>query len=71
MKPNGVYVPSRVDVEIAEKQRLLSERNKFYAKLTRLGYIPDDDMRQEVEALITRLEARIEALADNIIAIGG
>jgi len=68
---NAVFVPSKVDREIADKQRLLSERNKFYAKLNRLGYIPDEDMRNQVEGIRRELERRIEALADNIVAIGG
>lgn len=68
---NAVFIPSKIDREIAEKQRLLSERNKFYAKLNRLGYIPDEDMRSQVEAIRQELERRIENLADNIVAIGG
>ena len=70
MKPLA-YVPTLSDIEIAEKQRLLSDRNKFYAKLTHIGYIPDDDMRHQIMAMRETLENRIESLADDIIAIGG
>ena len=66
-----VFVLAKVDREIIKKQQLLSDRNKFYGKLNRIGYIPDEDMRNQVESIRKELERRIEALADNIVAIGG
>lgn len=66
-----VFVLAKVDREIIEKQQLLSDRNKFYGKLNRIGYIPDEDMRNQVESIRKELERRIESLADNIVAIGG
>lgn len=71
MKPLQIYVPTKLDREIAEKQRLLSERNKFYGKLNRIGYIPDADIRDQIETIRRDLEHRIETLAENIVAIGG
>ena len=65
------YVLTEHDIEIMKQQALLADRNKFYAKLNRIGYIPDDDMRHQVEAIKCELEKRIESLADHIIAIGG
>lgn len=66
-----VYVLTEHDIEIMRQQALLSDRNKFYAKLNRIGFIPDEDMRHQVEAIKCELEKRIESLADHIIAIGG
>ena len=65
------YVLTEHDIEIMKQQALLADRNKFYAKLNRIGYIPDDDMRHQVESIKCELEKRIENLADHIIAIGG
>lgn len=65
------YVLTEHDIEIMRQQALLSDRNKFYAKLNRIGFIPDEDMRHQVEAIKCELEKRIESLADYIIAIGG
>lgn len=65
------YVLTEQDIEIMKQQALLADRNKFYGKLTHIGYIPDEDMRHQVEAIKCELEKRIESLADHIIAIGG
>lgn len=65
------YVLTEHDIEIMRQQALLSDRNKFYAKLNRIGFIPDEDMRHQVESIKCELEKRIESLADHIIAIGG
>ena len=66
-----VYVLTEHDIEIMRQQTLLSDRNKFYARLTHIGFIPDEDMRHQIEAIKCELEKRIENLADHIIAIGG
>ena len=71
MKPLQIYVPTKLDREIAEKQRLLSERNKFYGKLNRIGFIPDEDLRRQIEYIRRDVEHRIETLAEYLVEIGG
>lgn len=66
-----VYVLTEHDLNVMQQQQLLTDRNKVYAKLTRIGYIPDDDMRHQIEAIKCELEKRIEQLAEHIVAIGG
>ena len=66
-----VYVLTEHDIEIMRQKTLLSDRNKFYSRLTHIGFIPDEDMRHQIEAIKCELEKRIESLADHIIAIGG
>lgn len=65
------YVLTEHDIEIMRQQALLSDRNKFYGKLTHIGFIPDEDMRHQVESIKCELEKRIEKQAYHIIAIGG
>ena len=71
MKPLQIYVPTKLDREIAEKQRLLSDRAKFYGKLNRIGFIPDEDLRRQIEYIRRDVEHRIERLAENLVEIGG
>lgn len=71
MNPLRVYVPTKLDIEISQKQRLLSERNKFYGKLNRIGFIPDEDLRCQIEYIRRDVEHRIEMLAENLVEIGG
>ena len=59
-----------VDVVIAEKQRLLFDRNHLYARLNLLGYIPDTDMRTQLEHIKADLESRIDRLATEIVEMG-
>lgn len=63
--------PGDIDIEIAQKQRLLSERAKFYGKLNRIGFIPDEDLRHQIEYIRREVECRIERLAENLVEIGG
>ena len=60
-----------IDLQITEMQQLMSDRNKLYAKLTHIGYVPDEDMREYIEAIRRELERRIEDTANELIRIGG
>lgn len=63
--------PGDIDIEIAQKQRLLSDRAKFYGKLNRIGFIPDEDLRHQIDYIRREVERRIERLAENLVEIGG
>lgn len=60
-----------IDIEIANKQRLLAERNHLYRKLNTIGYVPDVDMRHKINEIRVDLEKRIESLCENLVEIGG
>lgn len=53
------------------KRRLHEDRQRFYFRLTRLGYIPDEDMREEIRKMLIELGKRIDALSDELMAGDG
>lgn len=50
-----------------EKQRLYEDRCKLYQKLCRIGYVPDTDMREAIEVILSELNARIESIRDELM----
>ena len=50
-----------------EKQRLYEDRCKLYQKLCRIGYVPDADMREAIEIVLSELNARIESIRDELM----
>lgn len=50
-----------------EKLRLLDDRKKLHQRLKRVGYIPDEDMRAQIEQIIRVLDARIAELSDELM----
>ena len=50
-----------------EKQRLYEDRCKLYQKLCRIGYVPDTDMREAIEVVLSELNARIESIRDELM----
>lgn len=50
-----------------EKQRLYEDRCKLYQKLCRIGYVPDADMREAIEVVLSELNARIESIRDELM----
>ena len=56
-----------VSKERTEKQRLYEERWRLYQKLNRIGYVPDADMRDAIDDILSELNARIIAIRDELL----
>lgn len=50
-----------------EKQRLYEDRWRLYQKLNRIGYVPDVDMRDAIDDILSELNARIESIRDELM----
>lgn len=50
-----------------EKQRLYEDRWRLYQKLNRIGYVPDVDMRDAIDDILSELNARIIAIRDELL----
>ncbi len=48
------------------KRRLEEERQHLLFRLDRIGYVPDEDMRDALESIRQDLRKRIEALKDEL-----
>lgn len=56
-----------VSKERTEKQRLYEDRWRLYQKLNRIGYVPDVDMRDAIDDILSELNARIIAIRDELL----
>lgn len=54
--------------EMANKRRLYEDRKKLYDRLMRIGFVPDKDMRADIERIRKDLSARIVMLGDELMA---
>ena len=52
---------------IADMRRLYEDRKALYDRLWRVGFIPDKDMRTQIDDIRKELYRRISALEDEIV----
>ena len=54
-------------LELTDMRRLLEDRRALYERLWRVGFVPDKDMRTQIDNLRKDLHGRIAALEDEIM----
>lgn len=54
-------------MELTDMRRLLEDRRALYERLWRVGFVPDKDMRTQIDNLRKDLHGRIAHLEDEIV----
>lgn len=54
--------------EMARKRRIYEDRKQLYDRMMRIGFIPDKDMRDDIDRICSELNNRIMALGDELMA---
>ena len=55
--------------ELICKRRLYEDRKRLYDRLMRIGFVPDKDMRADIERIRSDLNSRIILLGDELMAV--
>ena len=54
-------------LELTDMRRLLEDRRALYERLWRVGFVPDKDMRTQLQGIRDELYVRITHLEDEIV----